>query len=134
MEITSVPSALAASTLQEFTLPAKAGDVARLEDLMQPPAGLATALPAGGQATTVAASGESATLGDRILGALEKTSLELKEKWQRVDTAINRSGEPSTQDILRTQADLIDLAVQYQVIGKVVTRAAKNVEDLLKVQ
>lgn len=133
MDILPVSTALASLPVASpLPAPAARADIERLRELTQPTSTVVA--PADMASAPTMNSEAPATLGDRILDVLDKTSQGLKEKWQRVDQAINRETEPTTQDILRAQAELVDLAVQYQVIGKVVTRAAKNVEDLLKVQ
>lgn len=112
---------------------ALAQDGARFDALMlQPPAAPAPAGPLTPEVAAVAAG--PATLGDKILGGLRRTSATLEAQWRNVGAALQGSGALSVRDMLRLQQDLSTMSIQYELVGKVVTRSTQNIEQLVKLQ
>ena len=44
----------------------------------------------------------------------------------------DRSTEPSIADMLRLQADLVQISVQYEMVGKAVSRTTQNIDTLVR--
>ena len=42
------------------------------------------------------------------------------------------STEPSIADMLRLQADLVQISVQYEMVGKAVSRTTQNIDTLVR--
>lgn len=136
-----VPLSLATTRLDpmgDAYVTAAAPDAAaaqRFAELMQAPATEPTALaaaPAVAGQTDVAASG---SVGDKILNGMQSVSNDFRETWSRVsDTLRHDSREMSMQDILGLQMHLVQAAVQYEMLGKAVSRSTQNFDQLVRVQ
>ena len=74
-----------------------------------------------------------ATLGNQILSSLRSTTTEYSEKWQNISGRLDAmSTEPSIADMLRLQADLVQVSVQYEMVGKAVSRTTQNIDTLVR--
>lgn len=84
-------------------------------------------------AFTPAADAAPATLGNQILASLRSTTTEYSEKWQNISGRLDAmSAAPAVADMLRLQADLVQVSVQYELVGKAVSRTTQNVDSLVR--
>lgn len=74
------------------------------------------------------------TLGDRVLSGLQNVSTDLQKTWHSVETALNQPGELGVRDLLKLQFGLATMSVQYELIGKVVSRSTQDIDQLVKLQ
>ncbi|MFC4160051.1 type III secretion system inner rod subunit SctI [Chitinimonas lacunae] len=86
--------------------------------------------PAGATATTA-----PATVGDAILDGLRGVSRDFQQRWQKVDATLSDPAKlVSVTDMLRLQSQMLQLSVQYEMVGKAVSRSTQNIEQLIKIQ
>ncbi|NMK47570.1 type III secretion system inner rod subunit SctI [Achromobacter sp. Bel] len=93
-------------------------------------AGLHSPLP-----TMVAAplDGGPQTLGNQILASLRSTTTEYSEKWQGISGRLDALGaQPSVADMMRLQAELLQVSVHYEIVGKAVSRTTQNIDTLVR--
>lgn len=112
---------------------ADAGDSARFAALMEAPA-TADPMPATPAVSGVATT-EGRTLGDNILGGLQRLSNDLQQSWANVGDALSHMGaQPSVHDMLAVQMHLSTMSVQYELVSKAVSRSTQNIDQLVKLQ
>lgn len=84
-------------------------------------------------AFTPAVDAAPATLGNQILASLRSTTTEYSEKWQNISGRLDAmSSAPAIADMLRLQADLVQVSVQYELVGKAVSRTTQNIDSLVR--
>ncbi len=84
-------------------------------------------------AFTPAVDAAPATLGNQILASLRNTTTEYSEKWQNISGRLDAmSSQPAIADMLRLQADLVQVSVQYELVGKAVSRTTQNIDSLVR--
>ena len=107
---------------------------ARFSALMQAPP--ATVTPAA-QAAAAAASNpaEPHSVGDRILAGMQSVSGEFQSAWKSVSASLDANAETmGMQDLLKLQMHLVQVSVQYDLVGKAVSRSTQNFDQLVRVQ
>ncbi|WP_025137547.1 type III secretion system inner rod subunit SctI [Achromobacter sp. DH1f] len=140
MEITALAAALSPALESVKAAPAATPServTERFNQLMAAPeagapslTGLQAALQS---AFTPAVDAAPATLGNQILSSLRSTTTEYSEKWQNISGRLDAmSTEPSIADMLRLQADLVQISVQYEMVGKAVSRTTQNIDTLVR--
>lgn len=73
------------------------------------------------------------TLGNHILSSLRASAGEFSEKWQVVASGLDSMGtQPHMADLLRLQTNLVQASVQYELVGKAVSRSTQNVDALVR--
>lgn len=73
------------------------------------------------------------TLGNQILASLRSTTTEYSEKWQGITSRMDAiSSQPSVAEMMRLQADLLQVSVQYEMVGKAVSRTTQNIDSLVR--
>lgn len=104
------------------------------------------ALGGGAQAAPVEAAAEppavepggvmpaSASPGDSILQSLQKMRSDYREATGKVESSTRADGNPSVQDLLRTQMELNRVSMQVDLTAKVVGKATQGIETLVKSQ
>lgn len=110
--------------------------VQRFNEIMQAaPGAQPTAGALAVQSALGAQAASPATLGSRILDSVQRTSTELSSRWQQVSATLDRSGHTlSVTDMLRIQTDLVQVSVQYELVGKAVAKSAQDVDSLVRIQ
>lgn len=84
------------------------------------------------------ATGDAVSLGDRILGSLRGTASSLSESWQQANDRSNALGQkPSVdgdymKDLLKLQSNLVNVAVNLDVLSKAVGKCAYTVDSLCR--
>lgn len=132
---TALP-ALPAPTLTPAVPDASA--TARFAALMQaPPPPPASARPDVAAAMSDAALPPVArtSVGDRILAGMQGVSGEFQSAWKSVATSLDAGPETmGMQDLLKLQLQLVQVSVQYDLLGKAVSRSTQNFDQLVRVQ
>ncbi|MNX71023.1 Type III secretion needle MxiH like protein [compost metagenome] len=73
------------------------------------------------------------TLGNQILASLRNTTTEYSEKWQGISGRLDAMGaQPSVADMMRLQADLLHVSVNYEMVSKAVSRTTQNIDSLVR--
>lgn len=115
--------------------PASPSATARFEQIMSatpPPPDLA------GAASVVGASGFVApanpSLGDNILAGMQNLSTDFQQSWKSVNAALEAGSNMTTTDMLKLQLGLTQMSVQYDLIGKAISRSTQNLDQLVKLQ
>ncbi|MFC4297782.1 type III secretion system inner rod subunit SctI [Castellaniella hirudinis] len=138
MEIAALTAALGAQALPAApAVRAEPADLAaeRFNALMSAPLdpalnGVAAAL----QSAFVAAPLDAApTLGGQILSGLRGVATEFSGKWQNIAHGLDGLGaQPAISDMLRLQTELLQVSVQYELVGKAVSRSTQNIDTLVR--
>lgn len=139
-----IASPLVANTVPALAAPAltpavpDASATARFAELMQAPP-----LPAPVAADTVAATTaggagqpQAATsVGDRILAGMQGVTSEFQAAWKSVSASVDAGPQGmGMQDLLKLQLQLVQVSVQYDLVGKAVSRSTQNFDQLVRVQ
>lgn len=113
---------------------------ARFAALMaQPPVPVAAAAPAPEVAALSAASGAGpagpASVGERILSGMHGVAGDMQTAWGNISDML-RAGEHQVgvQDMLRLQMNLMQVTMQYELVGKAVSRTGQNIDHLVRLQ
>jgi type III secretion protein I len=109
---------------------------ARFNAVMSPQPSEATYGVAGvgmGEAN-VSVNPASATLGDKILNGMQNLSSEFQQSWKTVGKALESSGSLSTTDLLKLQLGITQVSIQYDLVGKAISRSTQNIDQLVKLQ
>jgi type III secretion protein I len=73
------------------------------------------------------------TLGNQILSGLRSVSNDLSDKWRGLANGLDSIGtRPAVSDMLRVQTQLLQVSVQYEMVGKVVSRSTQNIDTLVR--
>ncbi len=82
---------------------------------------------------TLVATDAAPTLGSQILNGLRSGVAGFSDKWTGMAARLNAVAEqPELGNLLRLQADMLQLSVQYEVVGKAVTRSTQNLDTLVR--
>jgi type III secretion protein I len=76
----------------------------------------------------------SASLGGQILSGLRTAATEVSQKWQGIAGSLDQMGAhpPAISDMLRLQGQLLQVSVQYELVGKAVSRSTQNIDTLVR--
>lgn len=90
-------------------------------------------------APAAAGSGVAATtpgsMGERILAGMNNVSSDFQSAWKSVSTVLDASDKNmNMQDLLKLQLQLVQVSVQYDLVGKAVSRSTQNLDQLLRLQ
>ncbi|MDK2123493.1 type III secretion system inner rod subunit SctI [Parachitinimonas caeni] len=127
--VTAAPAAVPAT--------ANSADVARFAEAMAPQAGTGAPQVAGPVATTVTetAPPEVKTVGDAILDSLRSVNQDVQSKWGQLQSDLSDPAHMSSiTDMLRMQMQLTQMSVQFELVGKAISRSTQNIEQLIKIQ
>jgi len=81
------------------------------------------------------AAAAPATMGSQILQSLQATAGDFSSKWNNISTSLEQvAARPTVADMLRLQTDMLQVAVQYELVGKGVSRTTQNVDSMVKMQ
>lgn len=73
-------------------------------------------------------------MGDSILASMQSVSSGFKQSMGMVQAALDSGQAMTMSDMLRVQMGLAQVSVQYELVGKAVSRAAQNLDQLVKLQ
>jgi type III secretion protein I len=140
MEVTA--SLLAAAALAPNTPPAVASTAAadplaaaRFSAIMEAPVEAVPQMPEV-QLQPVAAEALQAngTMGDSILSGMQNLSVEFQQSWKTVNSALESGSAMTTSDMLKLQMGLTQMSIQYELVGKAISRSTQNLDQLVKMQ
>lgn len=97
------------------------------------PNGAVAAMDPSLSATAVPAAGP-VSMGDRILGGIQGLSDDMHSAWSSVAATLDSVAQVSTQDLLKLQLNLTQVSVQYELVGKAISRTTQNFDQLVKIQ
>lgn len=80
------------------------------------------------------ASDPNASIGDRILSGMQGLSSDVQQSWATVKNALDSSSSMTTSDMLKLQMGLTQMSIQYDLVGKAISRSTQNLDQLLKMQ
>ncbi len=146
MDILATPAVV--STLPPLATPAvqpaTPNDLAaaRFSALMQaPPAAATPTAQAAAAAVNSVNSANSAnvaephSVGDRILSGMQGVSNDFQAAWKSVSASLDANASTmSMQDLLKLQLQLVQVSVQYDLVGKAVSKSTQNFDQLVRVQ
>ena len=106
---------------------------ARFATLMQAPPTAAT--PVAQAAAAAVSPAATQSVGDRILAGMQSVSGEFQSAWKSVAASLDASAETmGMQELLKLQMNLVQVSVQYDMVGKAVSRSTQNFDQLVRVQ
>ena len=73
------------------------------------------------------------TLGDAILQGLQSASNDITSAWRATGEVLNKP-DITVSDMLRVQTMLLQSSVQYELVGKAVSKSTQSLENILKTQ
>lgn len=76
----------------------------------------------------------SRTLGDTILSGMQGLSTEFQQSWKTVNTILDGGSSMTTYDMLKLQMGLTQMSIQYDLVGKAISRSTQNLDQLVKMQ
>lgn len=83
---------------------------------------------------TPVAPAQNASIGDRILSGMQGLSGDMQQSWSTVKNALENSSNMTTADMLKLQMGLTQMSIQYDLVGKAISRSTQNLDQLLKMQ
>ena len=76
----------------------------------------------------------NASIGDRILSGMQGLSNDVQQSWATVKSALDNTSNMTTADMLKLQMGLTQMSIQYDLVGKAISRSTQNLDQLLKMQ
>ena len=137
MEIAALTAALGSRMLTPAApvVPADQLATERFAALMTaPPEPALSAVPAALQSAFAPQSPDAAsTLGGQILSGLQSMASDFSSKWHTIAEGLDGMGaQPAISDMLRMQTELLQVSVQYELVGKAVARSTQNIDTLVR--
>lgn len=74
-------------------------------------------------------------MGERILTGMQSASGDMQSSWKNI-AGVLEGGDRNVnmQDMLRMQMNLMQVTMQYELVGKAVSRAGQNIDHLVRLQ
>lgn len=88
---------------------------------------------AGASGLIVPPPGEGSSLGDAILGSMRDVSSAFSQRWGEVEALVSQD-LTSVHDLMRVQISLTQAAIQYDVLGKAISKSTQNFDQLVRLQ
>ena len=108
--------------------------VQRFAALMQPAAPDAVSAAAATTTAQAAAIGPQ-SFGDRVLSGMQSVSNDFRTSWTRAaETLSPDSTAMNMQQMLSLQLHMTQASVQYDLMGKAISRSTQNFDQLVRVQ
>lgn len=105
-------------------------DAARFAEMIQP-----AVAPTQAAAGSAPANATAITPGDSILNGMSSIGTDFKDSWSALQQALARPpGEMTVAEMLRMQMHMVQLSVQVEMVGKVVSKTTQNIDQLAKLQ
>jgi type III secretion protein I len=121
LSVSQVAAAPNAAAVQQFTA------------LMQAPAPEAVAAASG--TTEAAAVTGPQSVGDRVLNGMQSVSQDFRESWKRAAATLDPDGAAmDLGQMLSLQLHLTQASVQFDLVGKAISRSTQNLDQLVRVQ
>jgi type III secretion protein I len=77
---------------------------------------------------------ENRTIGDSILSGLQNMSSDFRQSWAAVHAALDRGPTMTITEMLKMQMGLTQMSIQYDLVGKAISRSTQNLDQLVKLQ
>ncbi len=78
---------------------------------------------------------QPSSVGDRILAGMQGVSAEFQTAWKSVSASLEANAPAmSMQDLLKLQLQLVQVSVQYDMVGKAVSKSTQNFDQLVRMQ
>lgn len=74
------------------------------------------------------------SMGERILTGMQGVSSDFQAAWKSVSATLDGNPAIGMQDMLKLQMQLVQVSVQYDLVGKAVTRSTQNIDQLVRLQ
>lgn len=74
------------------------------------------------------------TLGDSILAGMQNLSSEFQQSWKTVNAALDAGSLMTMSDMLKLQMGIVQMSIQYDLVGKAISRSTQNIDQLVKMQ
>jgi type III secretion protein I len=72
-------------------------------------------------------------VGETILQGLQTASNDISQAWRSTGEVLAKP-DITVADVLRVQGMLLQSAVQYELVGKAVSKSTQSLENILKTQ
>lgn len=84
--------------------------------------------------TPAAAGAQPATMGGQILSGLRAAGADFSQKWQGIAQSLDQMGnrKASVGDMLRLQGQVLQMTVEYQLVGKAVSSTVNSINTLTR--
>ena len=135
MEISHVAMAALGSTAPTPTPSASSDLVAERFNAMMSAAAKAPegSVSSSASSWTAATAEPAGTLGGHILAGLKSVSTDYADKWRNVTVGLNNMiDSPSAGNMLKVQSELLQVSVQYELVGKAISRSTQNIDTLVR--
>lgn len=106
---------------------------AQFAQIMAPPP-VASPAPASADTGVRAVASENRTMGDNILSGMQGLSNDFQQSVKAVSAVLTDGANLNVAELLKVQVALMQISVQYELIGKAVSRSTQNLDQLVKVQ
>ena len=139
MDITATTMALGSWAVQPSptVLPPLASDAlatTQFSSLMTVPGAAPLQSQVVTEASANSATIEHSTMGDNILKGLQGMASEFKQSMANVSASLDPGTNMSVSDLFKVQMGLMQMSVQYELIGKGISRSTQNLDQLVKIQ
>lgn len=91
-------------------------------------------LMGGGSEVSASAVQGPRTLGDQVLAGMQNLSEDFQQSWKTVSAALESGSAMTTSDMLKLQMGLTQMSIQYELVGKAISRSTQNLDQLVKLQ
>ncbi|WP_028605261.1 EscI/YscI/HrpB family type III secretion system inner rod protein [Ottowia thiooxydans] len=112
----------------------KASEVAPTAEAANAAAGTHTSTTAVVDPAAVSSSAAPQSLGDRMLASLQTSSDDFKAVWNTAKNELQSDQTMGLREMMAMQLQVTQMAVQYELLGKAISRATQNVDQLVRVQ
>lgn len=75
----------------------------------------------------------SNTLGEAILNTLQSASTQMQQSWQQAAEVV-AGKDINMADMLQLQMTVVQTSIQYELLGKGISKSTQNLEQILKTQ
>ena len=73
------------------------------------------------------------TLGEAILNTLQSASTQMQQSWQQAAEVV-AGKDINMADMLQLQMTVVQTSIQYELLGKGISKSTQNLEQILKTQ
>jgi type III secretion protein I len=65
---------------------------------------------------------------------MQGLSSEFQQSWKTVNAVLDGGAAMTTYDMLKLQMGLTQMSIQYDLVGKAISRSTQNLDQLVKMQ
>src|SRR5690625_2066619 len=76
------------------------------------------------------------SLGNQILGSLQKTAGEVQGQWTSISDQLGKTSTatPNIADLLQVQTQLLQVSIHYELVGKAIAKSTQNIDTMVRMQ